>query len=756
MHLSSRFINPYATEVMKTRKEELMFGINNTDYILTWLTENGIFTQDKKVLVSTYRTRLEKNSRLLDMLVSQGERACRLFFYPCLKTVEPNLYSSMRNYVNEFNDKIGDGKRQLVGYLLEKDKDGIQKPVEPRHDGSPRVLLKKVKPKKTTTEESQEKPRLHIAKSKQMPSDLDSIFGAAAKGDLSLLKEILTDNDINAVNSHNETLLHVAASNGQVSVLDYLISKGAKLEIKDKNGRTPLHRASERGHVEAVRVLLSAGAKLYALDNESNMPLHLAAQNQHVDIVKMMLQDEIKKHQNRHNFLHMAALKDDSKLAQLLLRNGALVDAKDEKRLTPLHYAISQGFEKTARVLLEAGASIDSSIIDAAFNSNNHAIFSLLLQHSKGLSPDTMVSMLFKAVQANLHGIIMALIDRGTDMNAKNDMDYTPLLLAVELGNTESAQALIEKGAHLDERLPNLNTALHLAVQAGVISTIKLLIEKGLNANVGGPGDQTPLHVAAFYNKPDVADALVTAGAKIDAVTKDLATPLHIASQRGNVDVAQCLLQHKAKVNIKDKLSKTPLHLAAEVGELAMVELLLKYSADPNITDKDKKTPLHLAAMSGDLGIVKAMLSSKVRFGMKDMDGCTPLHYASTKGNMDIVTVLLTEGKNKNIDEKNIWRKTPLHLAAEHGHSDLIQLLLHNGASMNALDNNRDTPLHCACKAGHLNSVQTLVNWSQGEKTNLQATNSLKKTPLQVAEAGTTESHAQIVTFLKKKMLLTR
>uniref|UniRef100_A0A8B9EL98 Uncharacterized protein n=1 Tax=Anser cygnoides TaxID=8845 RepID=A0A8B9EL98_ANSCY len=73
--------------------------------------------------------------------------------------------------------------------------------------------------------------------------------------------------------------------------------------------------------------------------------------------------------------------------------------------------------------------------------------------------------------------------------------------------------------------------------------------------------------------------------------------------------------------------------------------------------------------------------------GVKDMDGCTPMHYAAIKGNTEIVKLLLTSGKNKNIDDRNIWRKTALHIAAEYGHSDLINLLLSYGAAINALDN---------------------------------------------------------------------
>uniref|UniRef100_A0A8B9TMR5 ANK_REP_REGION domain-containing protein n=1 Tax=Anas platyrhynchos TaxID=8839 RepID=A0A8B9TMR5_ANAPL len=129
----------------------------------------------------------------------------------------------------------------------------------------------------------------------------------------------------------------------------------------------------------------------------------------------------------------------------------------------------------------------------------------------------------------------------------------------------------------------------------------------------------------------------------------ELVTPLHVASQRGNTDVAQQLLQHKA---------------------------------------------------SEDLGLRTCM----------DVLLCT---MQAIKGNTEIVKLLLTSGRNKNIDDRNIWRKTALHIAAEYGHGDLINLLLSYGAAINALDNSKDTPLHCACKAGHLNAVISLINCNQ-------------------------------------------
>uniref|UniRef100_A0A803SR50 Uncharacterized protein n=1 Tax=Anolis carolinensis TaxID=28377 RepID=A0A803SR50_ANOCA len=208
---------------------------------------------------------------------------------------------------------------------------------------------------------------------------------------------------------------------------------------------------------------------------------------------------------------------------------------------------------------------------------------------------------------------------------------------------------------------------------------------------------------------------------EVNAVNSANETLLHIAAAHGHTEIIDYLIS---------KGSKTPLHLGAEKGHIALVELLLGSNADPNSADKEKKTPLHLASIGSHLSTIKALLAKKSRFGAKDMDGCIPAHYAAISGNMEILKALLVAGNYKNINDKNIWRKTPLHLTAEYGHSDMMHYLLSNGSAINALDNNKDTPLHCACKAGHFNCVNTLVNWSAGEKVNLQATNSLKKTPL--------------------------
>ena len=47
-------------------------------------------------------------------------------------------------------------------------------------------------------------------------------------------------NDVNAVNSMGLTALHGAANRGSDDIIQFLVDKGAKLDVKDKEGRTPL------------------------------------------------------------------------------------------------------------------------------------------------------------------------------------------------------------------------------------------------------------------------------------------------------------------------------------------------------------------------------------------------------------------------------------------------------------------------------------------------------------------------------------
>ncbi|MDR3285679.1 MAG: ankyrin repeat domain-containing protein [Holosporales bacterium] len=73
-----------------------------------------------------------------------------------------------------------------------------------------------------------------------------------------------------------ETLLHKAASRGDIRGIKVLINAGADVNAENTYTRTPLCVAADYGRTEAIKVLLAAGASKEAKDNFGRTPRDLA------------------------------------------------------------------------------------------------------------------------------------------------------------------------------------------------------------------------------------------------------------------------------------------------------------------------------------------------------------------------------------------------------------------------------------------------------------------------------------------------
>ncbi|XP_051803192.1 CARD- and ANK-domain containing inflammasome adapter protein [Acanthochromis polyacanthus] len=765
---TSNYTNPYAVDVIKVKRRDLIYGISHTEDLLDLLVTEGAITAEKRSVVLTIRTHIDQNSRVLDILEARGERACRKFFHPCLMLAEPDLYQRIKTYVGSVNEYIQDSKTQLIGYLLEKDNEGMDQLKNQTVTQKIPTLHAIKEAKRYKTERAGRKNTL-LGKEDNKPAESKSenlIHMIAANGEVELLEELLGDTDINTVNASNETLLHAAAEHGHLSIIQLLIHKGARLDLQDNVGHTALHKAASMGHTDIMRVLIKAGASIHTLDLHGKNPIHLAVDDEHLDSVKILVEEEVKQSEshNQDMFLHMAAMEDNCRLAELLLQNGAAVDAINSHEKTALFNAVKRNNEKMVKMLLKAGASVDQDALNEAINLHEATILQLLLENARVvLSEEALGSALLSAVRQNHDGAVTTLIDNGADVNICDKQGYTPVLLSAELGHTEVFRVLAAKQAKLDTTLPDLSSALHLAVHGGSIPIVQNLLEQGTDPNVTGAKGQMPLHLAAQCNRAGLTGLLLEAGAQVNAVNQDGLTPLHVAGQQGHSDTVIQLLQGKADPKVKDRQGRTALHwAAASQEESCVVDLLLSAKTNPNITDNEKKTALHVAAAAGQVDAVTSLLSYKAKAGTRDMDGSTPLHYAAAGGHAGVVSALLHSLNNKGIEDRNAWRKTPLHAAAEKGHDNVVGLLLEAGAKINSTDQNKDTPLHCAARGGHQEVMKRLVNWGQaGQKgrrnqVNLQSTNNVGRTALQLAESGDTPEHENIVILLKKKMFLTK
>ena len=120
--------------------------------------------------------------------------------------------------------------------------------------------------------------------------------------------------------------------------------------------RTPLHWAALSGETRCVEALLKNGASVYAKDSLGRAPLHYAASNADSVVATLLAEKDPEIAHLADNYgrtaLHYAIYNEGSEQGALvakLLELGADVNALDEVRKTPLHYAAEGGPELSTR-----------------------------------------------------------------------------------------------------------------------------------------------------------------------------------------------------------------------------------------------------------------------------------------------------------------------------------------------------------------------------------------------------------------------
>jgi ankyrin repeat protein len=86
-----------------------------------------------------------------------------------------------------------------------------------------------------------------------------------------------------------KTALHWATVGVNIPMIELLMSKGAKHDVRSEVGSSPLHVAAMNGHNEAVACLLDHGADINSADIMGNIPLVILASMGYLDTVKLLV-----------------------------------------------------------------------------------------------------------------------------------------------------------------------------------------------------------------------------------------------------------------------------------------------------------------------------------------------------------------------------------------------------------------------------------------------------------------------------------
>jgi ankyrin repeat protein len=382
---------------------------------------------------------------------------------------------------------------------------------------------------------------------------------AGDKKQLSLAIEKIPNFDPNSGQYHPDgiPLLHVAADFNQTEIIELLLKKGAKINLKYE-GLTALHAAIRGGNEEAAKKLIAQKADVNVTDPDGRTPLH--------DTVYSKNPATYSTNVSRSQLFRTDQKIGNIEIAKVLLDHHANINARDRQGMTALHMAANENQIEIAKLLVSRGADkkIEANTGfkagDIAYLKERHRIFELLLENEDEDidGPDRT----HLAVKTGLVTLFKANVPEGTDLNRKNRDGKTLLMIAASQGDIAILETLISKFVNLREKDLEGRTALHLA---------------------------------AIQGHPRAVQVLLKHSSAVNAMDNLGRSPLHYAVERGDKETTKALLDKHANLDLQDALGVSPLELAVRGGHFDLVSELFYQGADPFVENKQSQTVLNLA-----------------------------------------------------------------------------------------------------------------------------------------------------------------
>ena len=125
-------------------------------------------------------------------------------------------------------------------------------------------------------------------------SESYKFLDAVRKKDGDAVNEALQKPSTQIVNTRDvstgESALEIVTARRDLMWMQFLVGKGANVNVRDNKGTTPLEVAAQLGFVEGVDFLISVGARVDETNNTGSTPLIDAVSRRDLTVVRSLLQ----------------------------------------------------------------------------------------------------------------------------------------------------------------------------------------------------------------------------------------------------------------------------------------------------------------------------------------------------------------------------------------------------------------------------------------------------------------------------------
>ena len=236
-----------------------------------------------------------------------------------------------------------------------------------------------------------------------------------------------------------------ACKNGNLKMVELLISQGAEINFRNQEGETPLGQACWNNRLSIIELLISKGIDLDAECSKSFTPIEIALWRSNWDLVKFLISKGANVDPDIiRSPLFQAVKENNFGAAKFLIANCANVncigvDGPLNGMLfkTALQLAIENLNYELAELLLANGADIYPNYEDED-----------KLRRTNLLSDET---LLHSVVKMNNLRMTELLLSNGADANKKNSMGETPLVFAKDIQMIELLKKNMKFNVAYDE-----------------------------------------------------------------------------------------------------------------------------------------------------------------------------------------------------------------------------------------------------------------------------------------------------------------
>ena len=480
---------------------------------------------------------------------------------------------------------------------------------------------------------------------------------------------------------------------------------GELFTFVDKNRIDELHKALDLGLLKKSGNYKGQNIVQYVISKDNAPMLALLLDKRH------QLANTINSAPN--SLLYYAVeRKATNCVEELLINHAADPNYKVVNKEALLIQAANKKYSLIASYLLEKGAdpyianrSGKTALMIALENGDQKIVDALLKKYDITKIKNEEV---FTAVRTGNTPIVSQLLNKGVDVNMKNDRGQSLIHLAILGQSAEMSEAIINYGADLEARDREGNTALLLASKQAKSQIAKLLITKDARINIKNNSGEMPLYLAIKNDLQDVVRELIQKNAQVDAVFE--ITKIRNETSLGN-RMAKALVIHGIETNeitlVKQALKYRPkvgflaanaypnvLRKAAKKNRVDLFLLLIDNQANTKL-EPEGLSALHIAIDEKNEVLTQQLLEKSIGRNTLTNTGVNPFHFAARVGFTQGLTLLL---KYYDIDMQDDRKNTALHYAVEGDQPEMIRELLSKGANPKIKNENRWNPKKMAKK----------------------------------------------------------